>query len=170
MQHTQGWDGFGKGDFARYNGFDEFMAPFPAEDRETYPEMFVLPDGCYEVAIERPLGISFEEVEPGRGVVVDFLVEGGNAATQGIIQPGDVLMATTACKEFGPRHERKLLPALDLDFDTIMAAIGSNVPRYQCRDVILQLHRPTADAAKVREFLAFFEIPYDHVFRNLGGR
>ena len=29
-------------------GFDEFMAVFPDEDRELYPEMFKLPAGCYE--------------------------------------------------------------------------------------------------------------------------
>ena len=29
-------------------GFDEFMAVFPDEDRDLYPEMFKLPAGCYE--------------------------------------------------------------------------------------------------------------------------
>eukprot|EP00316_Scyphosphaera_apsteinii_P021538 CAMPEP_0119299450 /NCGR_PEP_ID=MMETSP1333-20130426/1532_1 /TAXON_ID=418940 /ORGANISM="Scyphosphaera apsteinii, Strain RCC1455" /LENGTH=169 /DNA_ID=CAMNT_0007300893 /DNA_START=129 /DNA_END=638 /DNA_ORIENTATION=- len=166
MQHTIGWDGFGKGPFRFYGGFESFMAVFPDEDRELYPEMFRLPDGCYEVALERPLGIAFEEVQPGKGVLVDYLVEDGNAARAGAIQAGDVLMAVTACKEFGPRSERKLLPALDLDFDTIMGAIGSNQARYQCRDVILQFQRPTADDAAVREFLKFFEIPFNHVFRT----
>ena len=43
-QHSKGWDGFGKGPFKYYNNFDALMSPFPAEDRETYPEMFALPN------------------------------------------------------------------------------------------------------------------------------
>ena len=27
------------------------MAVFPDEDRESYPDMFKLPEGCYEVAL-----------------------------------------------------------------------------------------------------------------------
>ena len=59
-QHSKGWDGFGKGPFKYYN-FDAFMSPFPAEDRETYPEMFALPKGVREVSLPKPLGIAFEE-------------------------------------------------------------------------------------------------------------
>ena len=32
-------------------GFEEFMAVFPDEDRESYPDMFKLPEGCYEVSL-----------------------------------------------------------------------------------------------------------------------
>lgn len=149
MQHSKGWDGFGKGEFKFYDGFDKFMSPFPDEDREAYPEMFRLPDQCYEVSLEKPLGIAFEEVEIGRGVKVDYLVDGGNAQAQGVIQPDDVLFAVTAVKVFGARWERKLVPALDLDFDQVIGAIGSNEPRYGARDVILMFHRPTADEATV---------------------
>jgi len=167
MQHSKGWDGFGKGPFAFYRGFDEFMRPFPDEDREMYPEMFVLPKGVYEVALPRPLGVAFEEVTAGRGVLVDYLVEDGNAAESGKIQPGDVLIAVTACKVFGARYERKLLPAKNLDFDTIMAAIGSNEARWKCKDVVLQFMRPSeAKEEEVDEYLKFFEIPFDHVFRT----
>lgn len=167
MQHSQGWDGFGKGPFKFYEEFDKFMSAFPEEDREAYPEMFELPKGCYEVTVPKPMGIAFEEVEPGRGVLVDYLVEDGNAASQGIIKPGDVLIACTACKEFGPRHERKLLPCIDMNFDIIMQAIGSNVPRYKCNNVVCMFMRPAdADDKAVREFLKFFDIPYDHVFRT----
>lgn len=168
MQHTQGWDGFGKGPFAFYSTFDEFMAPFPDEDRETYPEMFQLPTGVFEVTLPRPLGIAFEEVDAGQGgVLVTEVVEGGNAAAEGTIQPGDILVAVTACKQFGPRSERKLLPARELDFDTIMGAIGSNEPRYRARDVVLHFMRPSeANEDRVKEFYEFFQIPYDHVFRT----
>ena len=65
------------------------------------------------------------------------------------------------------RFERKLIPATELDFDMIMGAIGSNEPRWQCKNVVLQFMRPAdADEAQVKEFLKFFEIPYDHVFRT----
>ena len=63
LQHSQGWDGFGKGPFKFYNNFDSFMSPFPDEDREQYPEMFAMPKGVFEVAMPKPLGIAFEEQE-----------------------------------------------------------------------------------------------------------
>ena len=81
-----------------YEGFDKWAAEYPQEDRDTYPELFKLPDNCYEVILDKPLGIAFEEVQPGQGVVVDYLVEGSNAAQCGRIQPGDILVAVTAYK------------------------------------------------------------------------
>ena len=169
MQHSVGWDGFGKGEFRFYETFDTFMSPFPDEDRELYPEMFRLPDGVYEVALQRPLGIAFEENVGGApmGVCVDYLVEGSNAEASGKIKPGDKLIAVTAVKVFGARFERKLIPATTLDFDMIMGAIGSNEPKWQCKNVILQFMRPDeADDKEVAEFLKFFEIPFNHVFRT----
>lgn len=159
---------YGKGLFTKYVGFDEWMKPFPDEDREAYPEMFALPEGVYEVALERPLGIAFEEVEQGgrKGVVVTELVEGGNAEKQGSIAPDDVLIATTAVKVIGAKWERRLIPARELDFDTIMGAIGSNEARWQCPDVIMQFARPSADALKVKAFLEFFEPPLDSPWRR----
>ena len=144
------------------------MSVFPDEDREEYPDMFELPEGCFEVALKRPLGIAFEEVVPGRGVLVDYLAEGGNAEASGKIEKGDVLMAVTAMKAPSSmsRFERKLIPCKNLDFDTIMGAIGTNAPP-RCSDVVLQFMRPSdADDKKVEEFLEFFEVPMDHVFRK----
>ena len=66
MQHSKGWDDFGKPPFNFYKGFDSFMSVFPDEDRNDYPEMFRLPDGCYEVAMPKPLGIAFSEREVRR--------------------------------------------------------------------------------------------------------
>ena len=43
------------------------MSVFPDEDRDTYPEMFALPEGCYEVALPKPLGIAFSEREVRQG-------------------------------------------------------------------------------------------------------
>ena len=107
------------------------MAPFPDEDRELYPEMFRLPDGVFETALPKPLGIAFEELAPGCGVVVTELVDGGNAARQGDISPGDVLIGVTAVKVIGAKWERRLIPVRTLDFDTIMGAIGSNEAKWQ---------------------------------------
>ena len=74
-----------------YAGFDAWAAEYPQEDRDAYPELFKLPKDCYEVILEKPLGIAFEENDDG-GVVVDYLVEGGNADKDGTIKPGDVLL------------------------------------------------------------------------------
>ena len=96
--------------------------------------------------LDKPLGIAFESGDDG-GVVVDYLVEGGNAANDGTIQPGDVLIATTAAISIDIKFERKLIPSRYLDFDTIMAGIGSNEPKYHKKrknDVILQFARPGA--------------------------
>jgi len=110
---------------------------------------------------------SSQEQEPGRGVLVDYLVEGGNAANSGMIQPGDVLILVTAVKVFGARFERKIVPAGDFDFDTVVSAISSNEPRYGARDVVLWVQRPgEADQAQVDRFLEFYQIPFDHVFRT----
>ena len=168
MQHSKGWDGFGKGPFKFYNSFEETMRPFPDEDREMYPEMFKLPDGVYEIALQRPLGIAFEENEcdTPAGVCVKECVEGGNAELSGKIQPGDKLIAVTAVKVFQARWERKLLPSNELPFDTIMSAIGSNEPKWGANNVVMQFERPgESDPAKVVEYLKFFAIPSDHVFR-----
>ena len=168
MQHSKGWDDFGKPPFNFYKGFEEFMKVFPDEDRELYPEMFKLPTGVYEVALPRPLGIAFEEREVGRGVIVTECVEGGNAAESGLIEPDDVLIAVTAVKAPGAmsRFERKLIPCKSLDYDTIVGAIGTNEsPR--CDNVVLQFMRPSAcDEAQVDTFLEFFEVPPTHVFRT----
>jgi hypothetical protein len=89
---------FGKGDFCFYRSFESFMKPFPLEDREAFPEVFSIPKGVYEVSLTKPLGIVFEEIEAGKGVFVQDLVEGGLAERQGKIQKGDVLVGVTATK------------------------------------------------------------------------
>ena len=95
------------------------------------------------------------------------LVDGSNAAAHGVVRPGDVLIAVSAVKVFGARFERKIVPAADFDFDTVVSAIDSNEPRYGARDVVLWVQRPgEADAAQVESFLEFFQIPFDHVFRT----
>ena len=159
---TQG-NNFGKGRFRFYEGFDDWMSPFPAEDREAYPEMFTLPEGTYEVKMTKPLGIVFEEINIGRGVYVQDLVEGGRAEQMGIIQPGDELIAVTAIKVSGAKWGRRLIPATNFDFDTVVGAIGSNEEKWGCSNVILQFQRPgdVADPDAVKTHLEFFEPPYD---------
>ena len=113
------------------------MGVFPKEDREAFPEIFNLPKGTYEVILSKPLGIVFEEIEAGKGVFVQDLVEGGAAERQGKIQRGDVLVGITAVKIVGAKWERRLLPARPFDFDTVIGAISSNEPKWGCDDVVL---------------------------------
>lgn len=153
---------FGKGDFTFYRNFDSFMKPFSQEDRGAFPEVFNLPKGVYEVVLTKPLGIIFEEIEAGKGVFVQDLVEDGLAARQGKIQPGDVLVGVTAVKIVGAKWERRLIPARNFDFDTAVGAIGSNEPKWGCNDVVLMFERPgESDPKAVDEFLEFFEPPFD---------
>lgn len=137
---------FGSGFGSYYSGWADFIAEYPAEDREAYPALFRLPDRCYEVVLDKPLGISF--IENGdAGVQVEYLVEGGNAEACGEIEPGDVLLATTACMGRDGKFERKVIPSRYLDFDTIMGAIASNEPKFNKQrrnDVILQFAKPDA--------------------------
>merc|ERR1719163_33824 len=137
---------FGKGFGHYYSGWENWIKEYPEADREAYPALFRLPDGCYEVELDKPLGIAFIENDKG-GVEVDYLVEGGNADLGNVIKPGDVLLATTACMGRDGLFERKVIPSRYLDFDTIMAAIGSNEPKFHKQrrnDVILQFARPGA--------------------------
>ena len=116
------------------------------EDRDAYPALFQLPEHCYEVKVDKPMGIAFIETSGG-GVEVEYLVEGSNAEKVGVIKPGDVLLATTACMGRDGTFERRVVPSRYLDFDTIMAAIGSNAPKFHKKrknDVILQFARPDA--------------------------
>jgi hypothetical protein len=158
---------FGKGSFSMYKSFDDFMKPFTDNDRAAYPEVFNLPKGVYEVSLQKPLGIVFEEIEVGKGVFVQELVEGGNAERSGKIQPGDILVAVTAVKIVGARWERRLIPARKFDFDTVVGAIGSNEEKWSCFDVVCMFERPgEADSAKTDEFLEFFEPPFDNPWKQ----
>ncbi|KOO28627.1 hypothetical protein Ctob_009776 [Chrysochromulina tobinii] len=77
-----------------------------------------MPKDCYEIRLDKPLGIAFIENDDG-GVVVEDLVEGGNAAKSGVIKPGDVLLGSTACMGRDGTFERKMIPVRYQDFDTI---------------------------------------------------
>ena len=145
-RHSTATMEFGSGFGHYYSGWDDWVKEYPAADREAYPALFSLPKDCYEITLNKPLGIAFIENDDG-GVKVDYLVEGGNADASGVIQPGDVLLATTACMGRDGKFERKIVPSRYLDFDTIMNAIGSNAPKFHKQrknDVILQFARPTA--------------------------
>ena len=110
--------------------------------------------GSYTVRLPKPLGIVFEEVAPGeaQGVLVAGLVEGGNAENDGRVLVGDKLLRASAVSFAGQSalvtlgagqqftsFERQLIPCTALDFETIMAAIGSNEGRYGYTDVVLSL-------------------------------
>lgn len=158
---------YGKGDFAFYTSFDRFMRVFPQEDKDANPEIFNLPKGVYEVALEKPLGIVFEEIESGRGLYVQELVEGGNAEKLGIIKPGDVLVGITAIKIVGAKYERRMIPARSFDFDTMVGAVESNARKFGCDDVVMMFEKPdVVDAQEVQSFLSFFEPPFDNPWKQ----
>jgi len=158
---------FGKGQFKFYRGFDEWMEPFPEDDRQAYPDVFTLPKGLYEVRLTKPLGVVFEEIDVGKGLYVQDLVEGGNAAVEGTIQTGDILVGITAVKVVGAKYERRLIPARNFDFDTMVGAVESNDPRFGIDDVILMVERPSeADSSKIDQFLDFFEPPFDNPWKQ----
>ena len=143
------------------------MRPFPAEDREAYPEVFNFPAGLYEVSLPKPLGIVFEEIDVGKGLYVQDLVEGGNAELSGKVKKGDVLVGITAIKIVGAKYERRLIPARSFDFDTMVGAIESNEAKWGCNDVVMVFERPgEADPAKVDDFMSFFEPPFDNPWKQ----
>jgi len=164
------WPGgnkFGKGPFRFYSGFKDWMGVFPEEDAAAYPEIFNLPKGVYEISLASPLGIIFEEIEIGKGVFVQDLVEGGAAERQGKIQKGDVLVGVTGIKVIGAKWERRLLPARPFSFDTAVGAISSNEGKWGCQDTVLMFERPgEADPAKTDEFMLFFNPPGDSPWRQ----
>jgi len=158
---------FGKGDFAFYRDFDKTMSVFPDEDREAYPEVFNLPKGVYEVRLNKPLGIVFEEIESGRGLYVQDLVEGGNAESTGKIQKDDILVGITAIKIVGAKYERRMIPARNFDFDTMVGAVGSNEAKWGCDDVMVMLERPSeSNREEVDAFMSFFEPPFDNPWKQ----
>lgn len=158
---------FGKGQFKFYKSFDEWMKPFPDEDRIAYPEVFNLPKGVYEVKLLKPLGIVFEEIESGKGLYVQDLVEGGNAEIDGTIEVNDVLVGITAVKIVGAKYERRMIPARNFDFDTMIGAVASNDPKWGCSDVVLMVERPEeADSDQVSNFMDFFEPPIDSPWKQ----
>merc|ERR1712029_829713 len=96
------------------------------------------------------------------GVYVQDLVEGGNAARQGTLRKGDVLIAMTAVQISGAKWERRLIPARKFGFDVVVSAIGSNEEKWGCNNVILMFKRPgESDSERVDKFLDFFEPPPD---------
>ena len=158
---------FGKGRFKFYEGFDQWMSVFPREDREANPEIFAFPQGVYEIKLNKPLGIVFEEIENGKGLFVQDLVADGNAAMTGRVQIGDVLVGITAVKVVGAKYERRLIPARKFDFDTMVGAVAANDRRFGCGDVILAFERPEeADSAVVDTFMEFFEPPFDNPWKQ----
>ena len=100
-----------------------------------------LPDGVYEVALPKPCGIVFEELDPNfaRGVKVLELVEGGNAQKSGAVQAEDLLVGVSAVRFVGAKFERNMYDATKMDFDTVVDAIGSR--KVELQRVFLQFKR-----------------------------
>ncbi|KAG8463104.1 hypothetical protein KFE25_011101 [Diacronema lutheri] len=105
-----------------------------------------LPDGVYEVALPKPLGIEFEELD-ARGLKVIGVVAGGNAAKSGTIRVDDELVGVTAIRMVGAKFERQMFACAKWDFDTVVDAIGSNSEKFGCEDVVLQFRRAATATA-----------------------
>ena len=125
-----------------------------------------LPENVFEVSIERPLGIGFEEDGPiiGKsGVSVNTVVDGSNAAkgttvlknvngsnqaAPGKVEIGDKLIGVTAIRYVGSKWEREMFNTRKWAFDTVVEAIGSNDAKFISNYVILQFERKAAAASK----------------------
>ena len=107
----------------------------------------ILPDDVYEVSLQAPLGIRFEENGyPKRGVTAIEILEGSNAERSGQIAVGDYLVGVTGVTLIGSKFERRCCDCSKWDYDTVVSAIGSNEERFGCKDVILQFQREGTDA------------------------
>ena len=107
-------------------------------------EAGALPENVYEVALQMPLGINFEDNGyPKGGVKVIGLVEDSNAFKSGKIQVDDDLVGVTAIIVRGSKYERRMLPCLsnEWDFERVVDAIKSNTRDFGCDDCILQFRR-----------------------------
>lgn len=96
------------------------------------------PPGCsrYEIRIKKPLGLVLEEKKSG-GIFVAEIVPDGNAAKTGLVNVGDQLVSTSATvfngtSDYGgvsvkSGEETIKFAVRGEKFDTVMAAIGSNM-------------------------------------------
>ena len=96
------------------------------------------PPGCsrYEIRIKKPLGLVLEEKKSG-GIFVAEIVQDGNAAKTGLVNVGDQLISTSAMvfngtSDYGgvsvkSGEETIKFAVRGEKFDTVMAAIGSNM-------------------------------------------
>ncbi|GMH66215.1 hypothetical protein TL16_g12313 [Triparma laevis f. inornata] len=104
------------------------------------------PEQSYTVKLNLPpLGIIFEEINPGlsTGVLVSGFVENSQGDLNPLIQPGDILTTTTAVKiESGSsKYSLVTVNAEKCDFDTIISAISSHQPKFRCDYVELGFRR-----------------------------
>lgn len=94
-----------------------------------------------------PLGIVFAERSlstPSSGVAVSALTTGGAGERCGLIEPGDVLLSTSAVKfrSGSSSYDVVTVDCRSLDFDTIVSAIGSNKEKFRVEGVELEFERP----------------------------
>lgn len=106
--------------------------------------------------MKQPLGIVLAEDVANRRIVVEEILPGGNADKLGRIAVGDVLVGCSAVtlKEGSDKLEKEgygarpyvnwtevWIPTEGLEFDTVMAALGSNNPRWGIFTIELELER-----------------------------
>jgi hypothetical protein len=116
----------------------------------------------YRVSIKQPLGIVLAEDAKNRRIVVEEVVPGGNADQEGSVQVGDVLSGCSGVtlkeaklsgsfeKEgYGQRPydnwEVIWVDCEGLKYETVMAALKSNNPRWGISTITLELKRSSAE-------------------------
>ena len=138
----------------RTNSRPTLSRPSGVQPCRRHPQLRAVAGANVRVRLRKPLGIVFEETKLGEaeGVTVADLVEDGNAWKDGRVLVGDRLAKTSAVILGGEspllsvgggkqytNWERELVPCTKMDFDTIMAAIGSNSGAWGYTDVVLTL-------------------------------
>lgn len=119
----------------------------------------MVPSQQLTLTIKKPLGLVLAEQKPSGEVVVEEIVKGGNADATGQVHVGDVVAKTSAIvlksgqegsyerEGYGQRvydnWETIEFDCEGQDFNTVMAAIGSNNERWGIKTVTLTLRRPT---------------------------
>lgn len=113
----------------------------------------------YTVTIKKPLSIVLAEKQSTKEVYIEEITAGGNADATGLVKVGDVVSKTSAIvlksgregryqqEGYGQRvydnWETIEFDCSGQDFDTVMAAIGSNNERWGIKTVTLTLRRGT---------------------------
>lgn len=109
-----------------------------------------------QLTIKKPLGLVLSEKKPSGEVFIEEITKGGNAEATGKVQVGDVVAKTSAIVlksgkdgSMSAGHGDRLYDNWETvefdctgqDFNTVLAAIGSNNERWGIKNVTLTLQR-----------------------------
>lgn len=139
-------------------GLQSVIGNTPEDDGELESP---LPDNLIKVTVRKPLGVVLGETTTAGGktekIFIEEVTDGGNGAKAGI-KAGDtvircsatILKKDSAAGEYEKEGygatpytnwKRIMLDTRGKDFDTVMAALGSNNERWGIFDVVMELQR-----------------------------